>query len=744
MRGNGLRAENYVAVADLERTIHLRPALREHLDILRAAASLADRLPEPLRPLARLAYNYRWSWLDGGPELFGGLSPQRWEMTADNPVKLLEELSPERLQVLAADPSLARRISRANAALEAELNRPSTRSAFSVDRPICFLCAEFGVHRSLPIYSGGLGVLAGDILKESSDLALPLVGVGLLYRQGYFQQRVDQTGQQHEYWVSVDPELLPTALVTGDDGMPLTVSVPVRGRDVVVQVWRVEVGRVPLYLLDADLPQNSQVDRWITGRLYVGDRSIRLAQYALLGVGAVRALRRMGYDPGLIHLNEGHAALATLELAREAVAGGAELDGAVDSARRRTIFTTHTPVAAGNEGYGNDEIASVLGDFPAQLGLDTAAFLRMGRVHPDDDHEDFGMTPLGIRIARAANGVSARHGEVAREMWQPLFASASAAEVPIGSVTNGVHLPTWMATPMRELLDRYLGDDWQRRAGEVSTWKAVEEIPDAELWATRCRLRSDFLAYARERVAAERLGRYETAEYVEAALTGFNPEVLTVGFARRVATYKRLHVLTHDGARAVRVLGGEHPVQLVLAGKAHPQDDEGKATVRRFFDFKKAAGVPERVAYLDNYDMGIAAQLVAGCDVWLNVPRPPLEASGTSGMKSALNGGLNLSVLDGWWCEGFDGSNGWGLSGEAMPDPAWQDSRDSDALYNTLENEVAPLFYERDADGVPTAWVRRIKASLRTCGPRFSATRMMRDYVRTAYEVGDPIELHQG
>ncbi|GAC1340937.1 MAG: glycosyltransferase family 1 protein [Candidatus Dormibacteria bacterium] len=709
-------------------------------DTLRAAASLAGRLPQTLQPLARLAYNYRWSWLADGPSLFRDLGPQRWEAVAENPVRLLEELTPERLRELSLDRSLAGRIDAAAAALEAELSRPPAPSSFGVDTPVCFLCAEFGLHRSLPIYSGGLGVLAGDILKESSDLALPLVGVGLLYRQGYFQQRVDQTGQQHEYWVPLDPELLPAALVTGNDGRPITVNVPVRGRDVVVQVWRVEVGRIPLYLLDADLPQNSQVDRWITGRLYVGDRAIRLAQYALLGVGAVRALRRMGFDPGLIHLNEGHAALATLELAREEVARGSGVDAAVDSARQRTIFTTHTPVAAGNEGYDNDEIASVLAGFPAQLGLTTEAFLRMGRVHPDNAHEGFGMTPLGIRIARAANGVSDRHGEVAREMWQPLFASSSAAEVPIGSVTNGVHLPTWMAAPMRELLDRHLGGGWQQRAGEATTWAGVESIPDAELWATRCRLRSDFLSYLRERVAAERLGRYESAGYVQAALDGFDPELLTIGFARRVATYKRLHVLTYDGARAVRILGGHHPVQLVLAGKAHPQDDEGKATVRRFFDFKKAADAPTRVAYLDNYDMGIAAQLVGGCDVWLNVPRPPLEASGTSGMKSALNGGLNLSVLDGWWCEGFDGSNGWGLSGEATPDPAWQDSRDAQALYDTLENEVAPLFYERDADGVPTAWVRRVKASLRTCGPRFSATRMMGDYVRTAYERNGPAE----
>jgi starch phosphorylase len=708
-------------------------------DSARTSASLALRLPAPLAPLAHIALNYAWSWFPDGPDVFRTLDPEHWELTAENPVRMLQELSPESLAAAAGDDALARRVRTLRAAMEADLARPAQGTAINDQRPVAFLCAEFGLHRSLPIYSGGLGVLAGDILKESSDMALPVVGVGLLYRQGYFQQRIDSSGQQHEYWMPLDPARVPIALVTGPQGRPLTVDVPVRGHQVVVQVWRVNVGRVPLYLLDADLPENEPLDRWITGRLYVGDRAIRLAQYSLLGVGSMRALAAMGYDPGVIHLNEGHAAMAPLELARTAVQHGEGIADAITAARERTIFTTHTPVAAGNEGYGSDEISAVLGDFPRQLGINGEQFLHMGRVHPDNHDEPFSMTPLGIRVSRAANGVSRRHGQVAREMWQPLFPERSVESVPIGHVTNGVHIPTWMASPMRSLLDRYLGQGWQQRAGDATTWNGIDDIPDEELWAVRCAMRESFLTYARARVAGERLGRYESKEYVEAALHGMRPDVLTVGFARRVATYKRLHLLTLDPQRAERLLNGSQPMQLILAGKAHPQDDEGKAVVRGFFGFKKAAHLAERVAYLDNYDMAIASQLVAGCDVWINVPRPPLEASGTSGMKSAINGGLNCSILDGWWCEGYNGDNGWGLPGDATPDPAWQDQRDSDAFFSTMENEVIPLFYQRDAQDIPRGWIARIKSSLKTCGPRFSATRMMRDYVRDAYEAGEPV-----
>ncbi len=469
----------------------------------------------------------------------------------------------------------------------------------------------------------------------------------------------------------------------------------------------------------------------VSARLYVGDRHLRLAQYALLGMGGVRALRALGIDPGLLHVNEGHAALAGVELAREAVAAGASFDEALEESRRRMVFTTHTPIAAGNESYTADEVDAVLGGLPGALGVDDHRFLGLGRSRPEDAHEPFGMTQLGIRLSRAANAVSRLHGDVARGMWQPMFPDRLRQDVPIGQVTNGVHLPTWMAPPMRRLLDRFLGAGWWDRAADPATWEAVEDIPDEDLWAVRNDLRADLVGYLRGRSAAERLGRGEPAAYVEAAAQAFDPEVLTIGFARRLVGYKRLSLLVHDLDRVFRIL--ETPVQIVLAGKAHPSDDEAKRILEHVFGLKWAPHVAERVAYLEDYEMGVAWHLVSGCDLWVNLPRPPLEASGTSGMKSALNGGLQLGVLDGWWAEAHDGHNGWAITGEPTPDTGAQDARDAATLYDLVEQEVISLFRDRDGSGVPREWVRRIKASLRSLAPRFNATRMMGDYLDGSY-----------
>jgi glycogen phosphorylase len=566
---------------------------------------------------------------------------------------------------------------------------------------------------------------------------VPMVAVGLLYRQGYFLQRMDRTGYQHEYWIPLDPERVPAALVCNENGEPLTVSVPLRGRQLIVQVWRVQVGRVPLFLLDADRRENSRTDRWVTARLYESDRGIRLAQYALLGIGSMRVLAAMGMDPAVVHLNEGHAALAPLELARRDIAAGGDRHTAFAAARERTIFTTHTPVGAGNEGYDIAEIAEVMGDFPGEVGMDFDSFLQLGRTRPDNPHEAFVMTPLGIKMSRAANGVSRRHGEVARQMWQPLFPERPVDTVPIGHVTNGVHLPTWMAPATRALLDRHLEEGWVTRAADPQTWAAVEDIPDAELWDLRCRLRAEFVEYVRDRSVATRLARSESREMVAAAEHGFSADWLTIGFARRLATYKRLYLLTLEPQRVADLIANQaRPMQLILAGKAHPNDEEGKRSAQGLFTFKELTNAAERVAFVDNYDLAIASHLVSGCDLWVNLPRPPLEASGTSGMKSVLNGGLNLSVLDGWWAEAFDGANGWGIAGDTVYDPSVQDSRDAAAFYDLLEHEVAPLFYDRGEDGIPHGWVRRVKRSLRTNGPRFAATRMVQDYVDSAYLLG--------
>jgi len=685
-------------------------------DLHRAADALASRLPEPLAVFARLAYNYRWSWAPEGDALFRAVDADRWARCGENPVRLLQEAGADALARAAGDVDLLARAAALEATVREDLARPAREGAAAPERPVAFFCAEYGVHASLPIYSGGLGALAGDILKEASDRALPLVAVGLLYRQGYFRQRIDGWGWQHEYWVDTDPDRLPAALVTGADGAPLTVTVPIGGRAVVAQVWRVDVGRVPLFLLDAERPENDGAARWITSRLYIPNPDLRLAQYLLLGVGGVRALEAMGIDPGIVHLNEGHAAFVSLALGE---------DGA---GRDRTVFTTHTPVPAGNDTYPSEQVASVL----RTLVAEPDQVVQLGRTTPWETAEPFGVTQFALRTSRAANGVSRRHGEVAREMWRGLWPDRDTRDVPISHVTNGVHVPTWLGGPMRALLDRHLGEGWLTRATDPATWAAVDDIPDAELWAVRHEQRAALVDYIRVRGVADRLGRDESLSYAETA-QAFDPDALTIGFARRLATYKRLHLLLADAERAMRTLTGERPVQLVLAGKAHPRDDDGKRLVQGIFAHKLTPGFAARVVYLDDYDLRMAAHLVRGCDVWVNIPRPPLEASGTSGMKSAVNGGLNLSVLDGWWAEAYDATNGWALSGDVDPDHGAQDARDGAELLRLLEEEVVPAFYDRDGDGRPAAWLARVRASLRTIGPGFGAGRMLEDYEQRVY-----------
>lgn len=701
-------------------------------DLDRAAEALVARVPTALAPFARAAYNLRWSWTPDGAAAFAAIDPKRFLLCGENPVRLLTEAPLAALERAAEDAGLVARGQALEAAIRADLERPDAPAGPATpERPVAFFCAEYGIHASLPIYSGGLGALAGDILKEASDRALPLVAVGLLYHQGYFRQRIDASGWQHESWVQTDPERQPAALVTGEDGAPLTVTVPVGDEDVVAQVWRVDVGRVPLFLLDAARPENGAVAQWISSRLYTGGRDLRLAQYALLGVGGMRALAALGVDPAVVHLNEGHAAFASLELARTELRDGNGLQAAMAAAHARTVFTTHTPVPAGNDTYEPAQIADSLGALADNLGLEIDAAIRLGRSRPDDGDEPFGVTQFALRTSRSANGVSRRHGEVARGMWAALWPDRAEADVPIAHVTNGVHLPTWLGDPMRALLDRHLGAGWMQRADDPATWAPVEAIDDAELWAVRRDQRAALTAWARQRSVLDRLGRDEPREYAEAP--DFDPDVLTIGFARRLATYKRVHLLLRSAERIVELLGGERSVQILLAGKAHPKDEEAKHSLQALFSPKGIPEIGRRVAYLEDYDLSVAAHLVRGCDVWVNVPRPPLEASGTSGMKSAVNGGLQLSVLDGWWDEAYDGSNGWALSGEVDADHEAQDARDADELMRLLYDEIVPAFYDRDARGLPRAWLARVKASLRTNGPEFSATRMVRDYVEKVY-----------
>ncbi len=702
-------------------------------DVARAAAGLAARVPAPLAALAHLAYNYSWSWLDDGASVFAAVDPDRWGFVGHNPVRLLTGASPQRLAAAAENTDLHERIDHVAALVDRDLNRPFLGGSFSPERPVAFFSAEFGVHRSLPVYSGGLGVLAGDIVKEASDLAVPLVGIGLLYRTGYFHQRLDTSGRQHEYWIEVDPATLPCVLLRDDAGEPITVTLPISNEDVAIRVWRVNVGRVPLYLLDTDIPGNSVVARWITSRLYEGNRAIRLAQYAVLGAGAVRILDALGIEPGLFHLNEGHPALAAVELAATSRHAGVSREDAWASVRQRIVFTTHTPVAAGNETYSGEELHSVLGRLAAESGSAEDVFAA-GRVRPDDVNEPSGMTVLALRASRSANAVSELHGEVARAMWQPLYPEREAQDVPITHVTNGAHVPTWLQPPMRQVLDRYLGENWIRHADDAAVWAGVDNIPDDELWEARNAARRTLVDLVQLRATRDRLRRGEDIAYVNAAERGFDPDRLTVGFARRVATYKRLYLLSLRAERAIALLGGNTPLQFVFAGKAHPLDEGAKQIVHDLFQLNASPDVPHRVVFLEDYDLGMAGEVVAGCDVWLNVPRPPLEASGTSGMKACFNGGLNLSVLDGWWAEAYDRTNGWAIDGTVDPDEVGQDHRHADALFDLMQHDVVPMFHDRDQAGIPRRWLQMVRASLKTNGPRFSATRMVRDYVERIYQ----------
>jgi starch phosphorylase len=699
-----------------------------------AAVLLAARLPEALRGLAALAYDLSWSWQPDGDAVFRAVDPHLWEATGHNPVRLLLGASAAVLASAAGDRVLARRVDEVLGRLAEARSRP-WRSVGPVGpaHPVAFLCAEFGVHASLPLYAGGLGALAGDVLKEASDSGLPLVGVGLYYRQGYFHQRMDVAGWQHEFWLSRHPFQLPLALVTGDDGQPLELALRLRGRPVAVRIWRACIGRTSLYLLDADQTGNTATERWISARLYDSQREVRLAQYAALGIGGVRALRALGVEPGLVHLNEGHAVFAALELAREGIARGLGLREALAERRDSLRFTTHTPEAAGNERYSARDLDAVLGAALKEMGIELEALLQLGRANPRDVSEPFCLTTFALRASGRANAVSQRHGQVARDMWRPLWPEVVSEQVPIGHVTNGVHLPTWMASPMRELLDRHLGAGWTERVTDVDTWAAVESIPDEEIWAVRCELRRKCVEYVRERSVLDRLGRAEALSYVEAAARHLDPDVLTVGFARRIATYKRLHLLVARGEEGIDLLRGSTPMQLLLAGKAHPQDEGAKRLLQAVFESKRRDVVGERVAFLEDYGLAIAARLVAGCDVWVNLPRPPREACGTSGMKSVLNGGLQLSVLDGWWWEAHEAEAGWALPGDVMASTSEQDDRDAGLLLELLRKEVLPLFYARDASGIPRGWVRRIKASLRLHGPRVCSRRMLADYASRFY-----------
>ena len=699
-----------------------------------------SELPAPLTALERLAWNYWWSWAADGEGVFRDLDSEIWEECEHNPRQLLAKTSSFRLAEAATDPIYLERVSRLDESFQSYMtSQPRLQQdAITAEHPVAYFCAEFGVHTSLPLYSGGLGILAGDHLKSASDLGLPLVAVGLLYRYGYFRQRLRNDGWQEEHYGETFPNDLPINLVKDDHGSPLRIEVLIRQRNVLAQVWRAEVGRVALYLLDTNIPENAETDRWVTGHLYGGDRETRIVQEMLLGIGGVRLLRKLGVSPHVFHLNEGHSAFLTFELAREIAQSEQQpFAAAIDRVKQQCAFTTHTPVAAGNDEF---EAALVLRAFGPgyfrELGLTEDEFLALGRVDPANKLERYGLTPLAIRMCRSTNGVSRKHGDVSRALWQKLFPGKTLEQVPISYITNGVHAPTWMSPPLRYLVEHHIGHDWDAKLRDQKAWaEAIASIPDEELWNAHVRLKERLVAFIRQRSTQTRTTAGERADYIEAASTMFDPAALTIGFARRVAGYKRWNLLLTDQQRLLRLIDNEErPVQFVFAGKAHPQDEGSKLVLQQLAQWKYDPAVRQRAVFLEDYDQEIARQLVQSVDVWLNVPRRPQEASGTSGEKVAINGGLNLSILDGWWLEGYDGTNGFAIgNGNDVSEVAKIDALDAESLYGTLESKVVPVFYNRDDGGIPRQWIAMMKRAIQTLAPQYNSDRMVEEYARKIY-----------
>jgi starch phosphorylase len=687
-----------------------------------------------------LARNFWWSWDDESESLFNELDPVRWRELDHNPIALLSEITLEQLEERAGQRVLHSRLNYAYRRLQEYLKScrtwGGTHAGVLKARPVAYFSAEFGIHESLPIYSGGLGVLAGDHVKSASDLGIPLVGIGLFYAQGYFRQRLDTSGWQSEDYLSVDVKQLPLELSIGKDHQPVTVTVETRGPSISARVWKATVGRNSLLLLDSDVETNAPEDRQLTARLYGGDSRVRIRQELLLGVGGVRALLALGIHPGVLHLNEGHSAFAGLEMIRMRMkTEGLGFDEAMRRVSTMTVFTTHTPVPAGHDRFSSTLTEEHLGPLRDAMGISHEHLMSLGRVHPHDHGEDFCMTVLALKNSRRANAVSSLHGQVSRTMWNCLYPGRQEESVPIGHITNGVHVHTWLASPMRHLYDRQLGPKWALRSGEPEVWERIESVDDGELWETHQVLKSRLLSFVRQRAARQAERRGEPKEAIERWRRVLSLDALTIGFARRFATYKRANLVFRDLEVLASLMGdAQFPIQFVFAGKAHPHDQPGKTILREIASFTRHPRFAGKVVFVEDYDINVGRHLVQGVDVWLNNPRRPLEASGTSGEKVVLNGGLNLSVLDGWWAEAYDGENGFAIGmGETHSSVEVHDQMDGAALHRTLVEEVLPLYYDRDRDGLPRGWIRRMKKAIRSLGWRFNADRMVMDYVLKCY-----------
>lgn len=700
--------------------------------------TVIPQLPEPLQALRVIAYNLWWCWHHEAVALFRRMDDELFEALDHSPVKLLGAIDQNRLEQLSRDDGFLAHLERVVTALDRYLTSPGWFQNTFRDSTmrIAYFSMEFGIHESVPVYSGGLGVLAGDHLKSASDLGMPLVGVSLMYRQGYFRQYLNSDGWQQETFPENDFYTLPLISETDDNGVPLTVTVPLPGREVLARVWRLQVGRVPLYLLDTNLPQNRPEDREITAQLYGGDQEMRIKQEIVLGIGGYRALRALKKIPTVCHMNEGHSAFLALERIRVCMENyHLSFAEARELITAGNVFTTHTPVPAGNDAFPPHLIEQYLGYYANIFKIDRSELLALGRQRPQDQSEFFGMTVLALRLSNSSNGVSKLHGKVSRKMWSALWPDLPLSDVPIGSISNGVHLAGWLSQEMTTLLERHLGTAFWEKPTDENLWRKVDNISDAELWRCHERAREHLVAYARRRLRQQLIRRGASAAEIEQASEVLDPDALTIGFARRSATYKRGTLIFRDLDRLAKIVNQrDRPVQFIFAGKAHPHDKGGKELIQRMAQVAKMPEFRRRIVFIEDYDIQVCRCLVHGCDVWLNNPRRPLEASGTSGMKVVMNGGLHFSILDGWWAEGYHQDNGFAIgAGEEYADLNQQDEIESRALYEVLEREIVPLFYQRAEDGVPRGWMRMVKQSLKTLCPVFNTNRMVEEYFRMAY-----------
>ncbi|MBC8481328.1 MAG: alpha-glucan family phosphorylase, partial [Planctomycetes bacterium] len=697
------------------------------------------KLPQELKDLEFLANNMYWSWNPEVKEIFKHVDSSAWEKCGHNPIKLLGSVSQHTLDKLSRNQSFIRELGRAVDITKTYLKSHTwfdTLDVKSAKPLIAYFSAEFGIHECLPIYSGGLGILAGDHLKSASDLGLPLVGIGLMYQKGYFRQYLNLDGWQQEIYAENDFYKMPAKTVKDENGNDIMIDIPFPQRIVKARIWQVNVGRIKLYLLDTNLPSNSNNDRVITQNLYGGGLETRICQEIVLGIGGLKALTAMGIEPTVCHMNEGHAAFMALERIRELIKNKhMTFDEALETTKASNTFTVHTPVKAGNDEFPREMIQKYFAPYLNGLEINFRQLLDMGRINTADNEEPFKMPVLAIKTSAYKNGVSKLHGEVSRKMWSGLWPRVPINEVPIGSVTNGVHIMTWLSDEINDLYNRYIGPNWSENTCQPEDFENIDQIPDEELWRTHQRSKEQMIGFIRNRLTQQLLKRGSYHSELNWAQEVLDPEALTIGFARRFATYKRGNLLLKDPQRLIKILtDSERPVQIIFAGKAHPKDAEGKDLIRQIVRFASQYNVKRKIVFIEDYDIDLARYMVRGVDIWLNNPRPPMEASGTSGMKAAFNGALNMSTFDGWWCEGYQPQGGWVIgSGESYDDTGYQDKVESQAIYNLLENEAVPLFYTRATDGLPRAWIHRMKNSMKFITPRFNTNRMVSEYTEKFY-----------